>query len=240
MYSLIGGKVLSRRKLSQLVIQNDFLGNGTEKNPFVIENYLFEFEFLKLRKLKRFIIFKNCKFRYLNVYHSKNLKFNNCESETIVFSNSTGCKVSHSTFNLVRLRRSTNIIIQDSRIRTLHLIYSRFNTISRCAISNGINQFSAANIFKENIEKGRDLKLIFQMFPQRKLHKSIIFYPSMFIIILISAMIFIAILTASLEFFPKVLSLGFSLFFIACITYVIINNHYHYIKSLKIGKNKFK
>jgi len=39
---------------------------------------------------------------------------------------------------------------------------------------------------------------------------------------------------------PKMLGVAFSIFFISAIAYIVINEHYRYLKSFKAGNNEFK
>jgi len=241
MYRLIGGKLYSSRGLKKFAIQAGFFGTGSDKNPIIIKGFNFDIEFTKLKNISEFIIFENCRFRYLNVKGCRNIKFNECVFDTMEFSNSANCIVNNAIIaSVLRFRRSSHLLIQNSRISTLHLIFSRFNTFSKCTIYNGINKFSGGNIFEESIKLGSSFKSLLTIFPRRKFHENIVFYPSLLIIIIVSILIFFTLFYSNLEVFPKLLSIAFSVFFISSILYVIINEHYHYLKSFKAGNNEFK
>ncbi len=150
--------IKSNKQLIGFITTNNWTGNGTYENPFVVLDHVFD-DF-NILGVNNYVVFRNCIFNIVNLQKCKNLKFYNCK-----FNN----------FNLIVC---SNIKINLSHISMLNMRGLKRSQFIECKIDSVFNDFSKANSFenceldqqnKDNIKKNilekTDIKSISVIIP---------------------------------------------------------------------------
>lgn len=156
----------SETDIYQKAINENWIGNGTSKSPFIIESTHSLSDQSLIKNTSLHFLINNCTFKSLTLNRCKNLKFEGCTFEVLGLNKCSGITLDNCSFKTtLELRFSHNLHIQGSHIPFLIFSMSYENHFKTCTINKIYNHFSRANIF-EVIDTPEDLNTIMRIGPK--------------------------------------------------------------------------
>lgn len=139
----------SNEDLKQKALNEQWIGQGTPENPYVIESTHTFLDGSAIKDSTLHIILKNCTFRHLTLKRCQNLKLEGCTFEVLNLLKCSNISIDDCSFKLkLSLVRSNNLLILDSLIVYLNIASSFENRFKSCSITQIYNHFSSANTFE--------------------------------------------------------------------------------------------
>jgi hypothetical protein len=136
----------------ELIEEFGIQGNGTKKDPYIInsvENFPREIE---IYKSKYYIKIVNCDLtsNFLGLYFSQNIVVENCKLDICEVGSSSDIKIINSSVtNILKIIRSKDVMIENSIITRLGLRNSFHNLIIKCEIEEFLIDKSRGNTFQQ-------------------------------------------------------------------------------------------
>ncbi len=153
-------KKFEDRTLVTLFKSHKVLGSGESTDPYIIENrnVFPEVDVIKIKKSKRFILFRNHDLKSIKIKKSSNIVIENCNYSFLQLLNCSEVKIIDCTFDLLEVNNSVKISVQNTAISHLKIFRSFLNEFENCSIKKIEKRHSPDNTFniKEQLEdKGR-------------------------------------------------------------------------------------
>ena len=111
-------------------------GNGTEKNPVMIDSSQILPVVFSIRNSKLHVILRNFTAKQVSLFYVQNAKFEECKIRGLILFNSNDNKIINSTFRWnLNFNDSNNNSIENSSINKIRLNKSNHNRFKNCEIS---------------------------------------------------------------------------------------------------------
>jgi len=239
-------KRYTENDLKRIVIENNWSGQGSEKNPYIIESsfesYLQSTTYINSRYFH--IHFKNCNFRNNTIFFERcqNIILENCQfSKRVLIHDSIEITLISCSFSdKLTLMKCNNIKIEYSNILSLELDLSYNNYIKNCRIAKLYNYLSRGNTLKSNDIPSIYLKSFTKGSKENRSKWHIIMYLSIYFSVMMFT--YLMLLLAGdpvIEFFPlTMIIVAIPLTFLIIIVYVA--QHPKFIESKKYPPNRIE
>ena len=206
----------SEDDIYQKAMDENWVGNGTSENPYVIESTHSLSDQSIIKKSSLHILIKNCTFNTISLKRCKNLEFEGCSFEYMALSKCSEIVIGNCSFKkILTLRYSHDLYIRDSHIPFLIFSMCYENHFKVCIIAKIFNYFTRANIF-EHIDAPEDFQAIVEVGMKK--------YYKMWFVLIASGIL--SLILAILFYFNNysnsiIWSLIVGLFFMASIFFIV-------------------